>query len=98
MRKYKKVKEIQELNRLDEITCDICGKKGKFAYEGETEWGNYTYEELTVTICMNEGNCYPEGGSGKRIYFDICPVCFRNKLIPLLESLGARAYEEEWDY
>lgn len=77
--------------------CDLCGTESK-----GSEWQKGCYEvaetEITVEVRQKEGNSYPEGGSGTKYEIDLCPKCFKNRLIPWLKSQGATIQEEEWDW
>ena len=66
------------------LVCDICGKRAPCA----DDWTIEPYETLDTTIEFDEGTCYPEERSGERISADICPECFKTKLIPWIESFG----------
>jgi len=82
---------------LDKITCDLCGKIA--ASDG---WESSVWEvnetEIKVTVRQKDGCLYPEGGSGTKYEADICPYCFKNKLIPWLESQGCTAKRKDWDW
>jgi len=78
--------------------CDLCGTESK-----NEEWGDGgSYDvnetEITVEIRQKEGHSYPEGGSGTKYEIDLCPNCFKNKLIPWLRSQNANIEKEEWDW
>ena len=80
--------------------CDLCGKES--GGRGDTEWDKGFYDvmetEVQIQLKMREGEAYPEGGWGTTAEIDICPECFRGKLIPWLQSEGADIKREEWDY
>jgi len=40
---------------------------------------------------------YPGGGGGDKIEFDVCPICFSEKLIPAMKALGAEPNYSDWD-
>jgi hypothetical protein len=78
-------------------TCDLCGKK---AVNGD--WESSTYEvnevEVRIEVRYKDGKAYPDCSWGDKFQADICPVCFKNKLIPWLESQGCTAEVEEWEW
>lgn len=78
---------------FDYKECDICKEKGD--YDGFSE---RPYEIHSVKIQYKYGASYPEGGHLTREYFDICPTCFEREVVPFLESLGCKKYEEESDW
>lgn len=78
-------------------SCDLCGITSR----GE-DWRGGTYEvnetTVKVEIVGEFGEAYPEGGS-KTVYdIDLCPACFRDKLIPALEALGVKVEPREVDW
>lgn len=84
-------------SRLKSRTCDLCGLTAK-----TNEWGASSYEvcetEVEITIRQKEGSSYPEGGQGTEFEVDLCPKCFKEKLVPWLRSQGAKIEEREWDW
>lgn len=100
MRKYEKQQITREENRLVEQTCDLCGSKAEIPnYRWESgplyHYGNTVSE---TEIRYKWGQHGPEDGNGKEIVVDLCPKCFVEKLVPWLESQGAKVTEKEWDY
>ena len=82
---------------LSDITCDLCGKGGGRDGWDSSHWG-VSESEIEVTVKHKDGTAYPEGGSGTVYAPDICPTCFKEKLIPWLESHGCKAKREDWDW
>jgi hypothetical protein len=81
----------QQRDIYDYTVCDICKD------ESNEEWApGFSAFESTVEI--SDGESFPEGGSGTSIKYDICPKCFKEKLIPWLESQGAETKVNEWDW
>ena len=71
---------------LDKTTCDLCEKavtKEKYSEEG-------------VTIEFKTGEVYPEGGVGEIVSVDMCPDCFKTKLVPWLEEQGCEPTIADW--
>ena len=77
--------------------CDICGKKG---HGDEWSAGSYIVDETEISIVVKQkqGNECSDGGNGTEYDIDLCPDCFKNKLIPWLRSQGAHVQEIEWDW
>lgn len=97
MKVYKEIaipakKQMQVTHKV----CDICGEKGKNNWNGADYNVNET--EINVTIKQKEGFECSDGGSGTEYDIDLCPKCFKNKLIPWLRSQGAHIQETEWDF
>ena len=63
---------------LDKRTCDLCQVK-----IDDRDYGDY---DRAAIYCETGGN-WPEGGEKRKEYFDICPDCFRKKIIPLMETI-----------
>ena len=73
--------------------CDLCSRKEK----GDG-WETSLFGIEDVEISYESGDRYPEGGSSEVISYDICPKCFKNKLMPWLESQGAKHKKKERDW
>lgn len=100
MIKTEKVSVTREEIKIVEQTCDLCGRKAK--RPGYHQWLGAYYDisetEICVKIRHKEGEAYPDGGSGKEITIDMCPYCFKDKLVPWLRSQGAEIKYEEWEW
>ena len=86
MREYETVTEEVTRTRCKKMTCDLCGIEGVRAY-----WESGYYEtndtKVEVTVHAKKGMSYPDGDSwGHEYLVDICPKCFREKLVPWLNS------------
>lgn len=97
MRKYEQyIKTIEDI-RLVETRCDLCGAIAK-----KGNWNSSCFEvneaQVEVTVRQKDGSAYPEGGWGTSLQVDICPICFKEVLIPFLVSKGANIEEKEWDF
>jgi hypothetical protein len=92
MQHMKTVKE-KEYETIAYLTCDLCGIKSQSSYYWNGQ-GNVNETKIE----WRTGDSWPEGGSGELIKIDICPDCFKNKLIPWLESQGAKINKSEWDH
>lgn len=68
--------------------CDICKE--------DAEPVGWDVGEVEIT--MREGTSYPECGFGTNIEVHLCVECFKEKLVPFLESEGAVVNTEEWDW
>jgi len=83
---------------VDKVLCDLCGKDVNRDLVGAS---SYEFDEVTVEIEVKrrEGENYPEGGSGTETIIDVCPECFRGKLVPWVESHGhAKIETKDWDW
>lgn len=88
MRIYEKRKVEYEVNSLDKVICDICKtvKPGEHARNWDKD---QPFKVNEVEMVYEEGQNYPTGGDITTIKYDICPYCFKDKVMPYLESLGA---------
>ena len=99
MRRYQETEVLATTKtELIETKCDLCGKVAKFGH-----WMSGSYDvnetELEVTISHREGTSYPESGWGTEVRIDICPECFRDKLVPWVNENGVHKIEiKEWDW
>jgi hypothetical protein len=89
------------------IVCELCRKR----YRGD-DWNRDYYEHLECDVVqkifhakpvkqeikLEEGTSYPEGGSYEGFILDICPTCFKDKLIPWFESQGGTVRKTEGDW
>jgi len=77
--------------------CDLCGMESK-----SSDWDGGTYEvketEIKITIKQREGSSYPEGGLGTKYEIDLCPECFKKRMVPWLISEGATIKNQNWDW
>jgi hypothetical protein len=78
--------------------CDLCGTKADKG--GEWITGSYEYDrtEVSVTIKNREGYECADGGDGTECEIDLCPACFRDKLVPWLKEQGANVDYVKWDW
>lgn len=97
MRTYERVTVTEERERLVETVCDLCGTIAKRGcYEASTY--EVKESEIKVMVRYKEGVSYPDSGIGTEYVVDMCPECFKTKLIPWLESQGCTAKTEEWNF
>lgn len=99
MKQYKK--ETKTVTNTRDVLvcrkCDLCGYESK-----KEDWNAGVYEindtEIKVKVYGETGESWPEGGN--KIFYDIdlCPLCFKNKLVPWLNSQGANIQEQETDW
>lgn len=100
MIEYKKKTITKTVEQVVEeiMTCDLCG----FTSNDDENWlGNNrtrVSEYIETTIEIKEGNRWPEGGDYQSRSFHLCPGCFLDKLIPWLESQGAKETFKEIDW
>lgn len=66
------------------VVCDLCGCEGRYG-----KWTTQPFDVEDVEISYESGRRYPEGNFTEVISYDICPKCFKTKLMPWLKSQGA---------
>lgn len=82
-------------------TCDLCGRKAEKGDEWTCGWKhehNVNETEVQVVVRQKEGYNLPDCGSGTEYEIDLCPDCFRDRLVPWLRSQGAKVENKEWDW
>ena len=94
-RKAKRTIPAREEEYVAEILCDICGTSKEGGVWGDNWARGYDINE--VNISRRTGSQWPEGGNGEKIEFDICPRCMDEKVIPFLESIGAKPRKQDWE-
>jgi hypothetical protein len=80
------------------VTCDLCNAKASSPDEGpDSVWQSEYYDATEVQVCvrLRTGEVFPEDSNAKEVHFDICPSCFQSKLVPWLESQGAKANKRD---
>ena len=87
--------EPKEETYTAEVRCDLCGELAPqpgcyYPWEG-------CYDVVRPEVRMQTGTHYPEGGGGETTFFDICPHCFIDKVVPALKALGAEPIAKDWD-
>lgn len=86
-----KLETVSKLEKkLIKTTCDICNNEIK-----NLEF--YKFDE--VTISHRYGERWPEGGNSETLDLDICPECFKNKILPFIEKLANKNFtysESDW--
>ncbi len=94
MKTYKTITAQRE--ELESLTCDLCGKQVPVDDWTHSEGDSGQFRIARTRVSLREGYVYPEGGSGEEVEYDICPECFKTKLIPWIESQGAHREPKEW--
>jgi hypothetical protein len=92
MKIYKTVKLSQA--HLELVICDICNKESNPG----GEWVEPP-ETAEVKIRFSEGIVYRDGSGQSKTYdFDLCPDCFKGKVIPALEAMCVKVEYEDFDW
>lgn len=63
-------------------TCDLCGYKVNILIYDESWPNKYNFDYMQTEVKMREFNGYDEVISE----YDICPKCFKEKLIPWIKN------------
>jgi len=86
------------------IKCCLCDKIAPdhdefYELHGEYPiWGNEScWDEIVVIGHFDIKTNYPEGSSGYGEMWDICPKCYKEKVVPALKKLGAKSEKTKWD-
>jgi hypothetical protein len=89
--------------KVVELICDICKKNIIVVNAGldNNNWATNEYENnmQKVTIKLEDGNdCLGSGGESTETEFDVCPECFKEKIMPFIESFGSKPQVTEHDW
>lgn len=77
------------------LICDLCGAESHH----RDNWSDEPYSFAEVEINSNYGDRYPNmEGYKTEVFFDLCPNCFDNVLVPFLKSKGAEPQEKTTDW
>lgn len=76
--------------RFDYMKCELCENTSH-----DSDWSPGLYEVTEPEVSLREGSSYPEGDFTKTTYLDICPKCFKEKLIPWFLEQGGAVRESE---
>ncbi len=98
MRTYDEIIITDTRTVLACMACDICGRVVKNPPLGDSWLFSPTFGTVVVKCVIGE-SC-GDLVDRKTTTFDICPECFDKKLVPWLESLGAKptVVEEQDEY
>ena len=93
-REYKIVEiPVRKEKRQIAVICDLCGHKTHQMHDGNASWDESPYKINVVKISRVQGTkqstSYPEGINGEVIEWDICPVCFDKKIMPILSTFSS---------
>lgn len=90
MKKTKQVTKTITETVHDLMQCDICKKT-----TARSNWKERVYDVANVNISYETGNAYPDDYSTTSYEFDVCPDCFKEKIIPFFAQFGATPREVE---
>ncbi len=94
MKIYKEVEKLRKTKELIEHSCDICKQKSKS--KESDNWGDCSRDVERVEIEYTSGTCYYGDSGGEVISFDICPDCFKDKIVSYFKGLGVEP--TKYDY
>ena len=87
--------EIVLKNRIktEKVKCDMCDKEGIPIDEDiwprdlGVSWPSAHHQTLLTNLSYIDKWNYPDEGYGEIIHYDICHDCFKNKLLPVIQTL-----------
>ena len=74
------------------MQCDLCGAKSPT----NDSWTDEPFQVCETEVSFKIGSNYPEGGSVEEWKYDVCPNCFKNKIMPLFGD--SNEFKKEWDW
>ncbi len=84
--------------RVAYLKCDFCGKESKNANHDENPWETDGLDTDSVTIQHKQGNYWGNDGDSNTLDADMCPSCFRAKLLPWLRANAVGKLDYEYVY
>ena len=93
MRKFKRVEKTYLERQLDILECDICHDRFDSLNWDEPKGSDF---DVDTTVECKRGYSAWGDAWGEGISFDICPTCFKEKLVPWVESHGSKVTEWDW--
>ncbi len=86
----------QKYTEIVEVKCDLCGlvhpvpRNYGDGIFGDRNWSKGQFGIESVKVLHEDGSHYPDSDRESTITsFDICPGCFKDKLVPWLQAQGA---------
>lgn len=79
---------------FDKLTCDICGT----ASNTDENWSTKDFEHAISAVHLEERESFPTGGHTKDVTYHICANCFKTRLMPWLDTQGAKPTVSEADW
>ena len=99
---YKKKTCVRDV--VDKVACDLCEKEydGLNIEEEDPDDSQYAhFYKNMVEMVYKEGrnySCYEcWENEGQKISIEICPDCFKDVVMPFLESKGLKKKWEQFD-
>ena len=77
---------------VEAVLCDLCEARAERGYWRPDDRDN----EVEVEVRLRRGFSCPDGGDGTEIVVDLCPRCFKERLVPWLKSQGVKIVERKW--
>lgn len=85
--------KTSKVTLIDSIICDICHKEFK-----GSNWVDDPYYQIDTKISYEDYTAYPDDYCvNEKMKIHICPDCFKNRLLPWIESHGSKIVIES-DY
>lgn len=75
------------------LQCDLCKKE----FKGDS-WTRHFGSVEETTLRYKTGYAYPDGGYGEEYEIDVCPECFKDKLLVWFKEQGVEPRMTKWDF
>lgn len=85
MKTFKMETITREEKTVDVFSCDMCGRVSP----GKHDWSPDENHEISVQVEFSDYHYGFNDTKGSYMRTDICPECFKEKVVPALEALGA---------
>lgn len=90
--------ETRTYDAVVEVRCDLCGKQAPRPGDRSPWVAESGSRHDDPVVELKTGRSWPNEGFGETVKVDICPACFRDRLIPWLREQGAEPRTEEWSW
>lgn len=94
MKIMEKVTKTIQTEDIKDTLCDICGSsEEKWESTKGQSWGHHS-EEISLYHKITESYCGE--GTSNEIDLDVCPTCFRDKILPFIKSISYKPENIEY--
>ena len=94
-REFAKEIVTREVTVVTSISCDLCKKVGRLS---DQSFGEFDGDVAECEVSCTTGEQGYDYGDKVIVRYDVCPDCFRSKIVPLFEACGVSPRVEKVSY
>lgn len=95
MKHYEEVARTGTITVVAKRTCDLCGVESRSG----NDWIDRSFQTRETTLTYQHGDdVYLDYSDLVEESFDICPLCWKEKLVPWMASQGATPQIKDLGY